>query len=166
MEIEEIKNLQKIINYVSKISSFSKLHWIEHWKRVEKNGILLAKNNSEVNLKVVRYFAYLHDSCRKSDDEDLLHGKYSSKLCEKLRSTLLKDLTNQEFYQLKTACEFHTIKSYIGDITIDTCFDADRLDLTRVWIKPISEKMATKKGKFFAENRDQYKLSLILMSLS
>ena len=37
-----------------------------------------------------------------------------------------------------------------GDITIDTCFDADRLDLVRCGIQPDPRGMATERGKELA----------------
>ena len=41
---------------------------------------------------------------------------------------------------------------YLGNATIDVCFDADRLDLGRVGILPEPEKMATKQGAYFAKH--------------
>ena len=63
-----------------------------------------------------------------------------------IRDTLLKALTDEQIEKLKQACEQHTIAHRTGDITIDTCFDADRMDLPRVGITPLPDKMATKKG--------------------
>ena len=33
-----------------------------------------------------------------------------------------------------------------GDITVNICFDSDRMDLLRVGILPVPERMATKQG--------------------
>ena len=33
-----------------------------------------------------------------------------------------------------------------GDITVNICFDSDRMDLLRVGILPVPERMATKRG--------------------
>ena len=50
-------------------------HGLPHWQRVERNGIILSTDNGtireDVNIKVVRYFAYLHDKCRLNDWADL-----------------------------------------------------------------------------------------------
>ena len=54
------------------------------------------------------------------------------------------------------ACELHTVCHSTGNPTIDTCFDADRLDLMRVGITPDPEKMATERGKFYAANMEQF----------
>ena len=40
----------------------------------------------------------------------------------------------------------------MGNKPLDACFDADRLDLGWVDIKPDPAKMATKKGKKIASN--------------
>ena len=39
---------------------------------------------------------------------------------------------------------------------VDTCFDADRLDLMRVGITPDTEKMATERGRYYAANLEQF----------
>ena len=57
--------------------------------------------------------------------------------------------TVQQDWFAKTLPPFpvtRTIVHRTGDITIDTCFDADRMDLPRVGITPLPDKMATKKG--------------------
>ena len=40
-------------------------HGLPHWQRVERNGILLSlekgRIREDINIKVVRFFAYLHD---------------------------------------------------------------------------------------------------------
>ena len=40
----------------------------------------------------------------------------------------------------------HTVVSRTGDITVNICFDSDRMDLLRVGILPVPERMATKRG--------------------
>lgn len=150
-----MKNIPALKSYLQSRSNFDEYHGVEHWEQVERHGILLAKYHPEINLKVVRYFAYLHDSCLQYDgneDERILHGKRAAKLCEEIRSTFLASLSEDEFLLLQTACELHTIKTAVGEITIDTCFDADRLDLPRVGIQPNPSRMASVKGKEFAED--------------
>ena len=97
-------------------------------------------------MDVIMAFAYLHDAERDGDGDDYLHGPKASKLVDAIRDTLLKALTDEQIGKLKQACEQHTIVHRTGDITIDTCFDADRMDLPRVGIMPLPDKMATKKG--------------------
>ena len=77
-------------------------------------------------------------------------------MIEDLRETLLKDLTDEQFRMLQEASRLHTSTHRTGNPTIDVCFDADRLDLGRVGIIPIPEKMATKKGRKTAKKIKPY----------
>ena len=147
---------------IEQIKEFAKQGWelgechgMPHWERVERNGLLLA--TEEVNTTVVRLFAYLHDKWRIDNWEDLEHGKRAAENILKLRGTLLGRLKDEEFEQLRKACELHTVCYRTGDITIDTCFDADRLDLPRVGILPRPSKMATERGAYYAANMHQYR---------
>ena len=123
-------------------------HGLSHWERVEHSGQLLA--TPDCDLTVIRLFAYLHDSCRKNDGYDERHGPRAAKMMNSLRNILLKDLTDHQFKLLQTACYLHTTTHRTGDSTIDACFDADRLDLSRVGVEPDPDKMATEKGKELA----------------
>lgn len=58
-------DIQPVIDYVSRGWQLGPVHGMEHWKRVERNGLLLA--TEDVNVNVVRLFAYLHDHKRLSD---------------------------------------------------------------------------------------------------
>jgi uncharacterized protein len=49
---------------------------------------------------------------------------------------LLFDLPDHEFRLLDRACVGHTHKRTHPNVTIQTCWDADRLDLGRVGITP------------------------------
>jgi uncharacterized protein len=136
------------------------IHGLPHWQKVERNGILLSliERNGKlcfregVNIKVVCIFAYLHDKCRLNNNADLKHGERTADMLHTIRDTLLKDLDNEEFSLLEQACKLHTTTHKTGNPTIDTCFDADRLDLKRVGIEPCPDKMATSFGEFYAMN--------------
>lgn len=123
-------------------------HGIDHWDRVYKNGLLLF--TSEVRPLVVGLFAYLHDSCRIDDGEDLEHGPRAADFIEVIRHSLLEEVCDEDIALLKQACRLHTVTEKTGNPTIDACFDADRLDLGRVGIVPDPERMATEKGKEIA----------------
>lgn len=131
-------------------------HGLSHWQRVERNGILLSTENGsirkDVDLKVVRFFAYLHDKCRLNDWADLEHGVRSADMLYDIRETILKDFTDEEFFLLYKACRYHTTKQCTGIPTVDVCFDADRLDLGRVGVEPNPKLMATKQGAYYAAN--------------
>lgn len=122
------------------------IHGVMHWDRVYNNGMRLCMNDDRVNKRVVWLFAYLHDCCRENDGNDDQHGYRASQFITIIRNTVLKEVTDEEIMLLKRACELHTSTHRIGDPTIDACFDADRLDLTRCGIIPDSYRMATKRG--------------------
>lgn len=137
-------DIEKVKQWAVNRWILGELHGISHWESVERNGLLLA--TPECDVTVIRLFAYLHDSCRETDGYDLEHGPRAAKMMEGLRDNLLKDLSDEQFSMLQQACRLHTTTHRTGNPTIDACFDADRLDLGRVNIKPDSEKMATAKG--------------------
>ena len=87
----------------------------------------------------------VHYSCREDDSYDQEHGSRAAKIIVGLRKTLLKDLSDQQFETLQKAIRLHTSTHSTGNPTMDACFVVDRLDLDRVGIIPIPEKMATKK---------------------
>jgi len=131
-------------------------HGLPHWERVEHNGILLSTKDGRfrdnINIKVVRFFAYLHDKCRYDNGGDIGHGMRAADMLYSIRNTVLRNFTDEEFELLEKACRYHTIEHRTGNPTIDVCFDADRLDLGRVGIVPDSERMATEQGAYYAEN--------------
>lgn len=119
-------------------------HGVEHWDRVARFGRMLCQEGVDMN--VILAFAYLHDSERRDNAEDIEHGKRASLLIDRIRKTELRSLSDEQIAKLKRACEFHTTEHRTGDLTIDTCFDADRMDLLRVGIMPDPKRMATKRG--------------------
>ena len=147
-------NMQKVVEeirqYVHTQWKLGALHGIRHWDRVYENGQKLL--TPEVNSLVVELFAYLHDSCRIGDGEDLYHGVRAAEWIDTIRNTLLKSVSDEDIELLKEACRLHTTTQMTGNPTIDACFDADRLDLWRVGITPDPDRLATEKGKEIARN--------------
>lgn len=137
-----------LVGYVSNGWELGEIHGMTHWKNVHRNAILLMQPG--VNMNVVVAFAYLHDCCRLSNGNDCEHGKRASLKVDEIRNSILKDFSDEEITLLKSACLLHTDVLRTGNLTIDTCFDSDRLDLGRVGIKPMPSKMATSKGENFA----------------
>lgn len=108
-------------------------HGSPHWARVRQNGLRLAPLTG-ANPRVIEYFAFLHDICRDNDDHDPWHGIRAAEFVKTLHGVL--ELSTVEFDDLTTACAFHNDGYTTGyNTTILTCWDADRLDLGRVFIK-------------------------------
>ena len=70
-------DILEVRSYALKDWKLGETHGLSHWQRVERNGILLSLENGRIreniNIKVVRFFAYLHDKCRLNDWTDLEH---------------------------------------------------------------------------------------------
>jgi uncharacterized protein len=123
-------------------------HGPEHWRRVERNGLLLATRTG-ADITVVRLFALFHDSRRQNDDWDEGHGARGAEYAASLRGTVY-ELPDDSFRLLHYACVWHTDGEHHDDPTIATCWDADRLDLNRVGIIPNPEFMSTDLGREIA----------------
>lgn len=106
------------------------LHGIRHWARVYENGLRLASGNG-ARPAVVMLFAVFHDSRRQSEGKDDGHGARGARLAEEFRGRYF-ELDDGDFTLLVKACRLHTVAETDDDLTVRTCFDADRLDLPRV----------------------------------
>jgi len=121
------------------------IHGPGHWKRVERNGLLIASHNGAV-VEVVRLFAYFHDSRRAHDGWDDTHGRRGAEYAATLRGKLF-DLPDGQFELLQYACAWHTHGQLSDDPTIGACWDADRLDLGRVGMRPAPAYLSTAAGR-------------------
>lgn len=117
------------------------IHGFPHWLRVHENGIRLAEATG-ANVQVVDLFAFLHDSRRVNDGNDPSHGPRAAELARALVGDAF-ELGEAELELLCTACHGHSDGLMKGDITVVTCWDADRLDLGRVGVRPLPERLCT-----------------------
>ena len=117
------------------------IHGVAHWARVRTNGIRLAEQTG-ANPTVVALFALLHDSKRLNDGRDPKHGARAAQFAASLQGSLLT-LSEEELELLQFACEYHTDGLTEAEITVQTCWDADRLDLGRVGIRPDPDQLCT-----------------------
>ena len=123
----------------------SGVHGPCHWARVLENGTHLAALTG-ADLEVVQLFAVLHDSRRTTEGEDYEHGPDAADFAKSLRGIHIH-LDDRRFALLSEACANHTNGETEADITIQTCWDADRLDLGRVWIIPEPKKLCTEPAR-------------------
>ncbi len=121
------------------------IHGITHWARVLHIGLYLAKMNG-ANPKVVQLFALFHDSKRMTEGGDPDHGPRAAQFVMSLHERLFK-LGGNELHLLVEACRNHTSSADHENMTVKTCFDADRLDLGRVGIRPDKLLLCTKEAK-------------------
>ena len=120
-------------------------HGVAHWARVLENGLRLAEVTG-ADTAVVTLFAVLHDSRRVNEATDPEHGPRAAEFALSLRGHLF-DLPDREFRLLHRACAGHTHERTHPDVTIRTCWDADRLDLGRVGITPHPSRLGTEAAR-------------------
>ncbi len=117
------------------------IHGIGHWARVLENGIRLAASTG-ADTDVVALFAVFHDAKRRNENKDSGHGKRGADMAHQMRGKSY-ELSSEKFELLYTACEKHACGLTEEDITVQTCWDADRLDLGRVGITPMPRLLCT-----------------------
>lgn len=118
-------------------------HGIRHWERVAKIGAFLAERTG-ADIQVVDLFAYLHDAKREDELSDPEHGAKATVFAKELYDSGVIAITADQMEQLAIACRDHNNSSAKSqDITIQTCWDADRLDLWRVGIIPNPAQLNT-----------------------
>jgi uncharacterized protein len=135
--------LDKLIETIRKqyVLSWNGIHGISHWTRVRENGLWLAERTG-ANSQVVELFAYLHDSKRTNDGRDPGHGERAAHLAQSLQGSTIR-LSDEDLERLVYACTYHTDGLTEADVTVQTCWDADRLDLGRVGIRPQARYLCT-----------------------
>ena len=144
---------QDVFNLLRIESSFfdSRIHGIKHWQTVERNAHYLASFNN-ADKEVLSYFAYFHDCMRENEYIDKGHGPRAASFAKKHRKLIL--LNDIQFKQLTDACKGHTYGERPECITINTCWDADRLDLLRVGITPDANFLHNEEAKRIANDSD------------
>jgi uncharacterized protein len=110
------------------------IHGVSHWAHVRNNGLRLARLTG-ANTDVIQLFAFLHDSKRQNDGWDREHGRRAAEFIQTLPRSLIP-LADQDLERLVFACERHSDGLLKADVTVQTCWDADRLDLGRIGIRP------------------------------
>src|SRR5262245_3558974 len=87
------------------VSGYS-VHGPDHWRRVERNGLILSERTG-ADVIVVRLFALFHDSRRVNDCWDDGHGARGAEFARALRGSLF-ELSDHQFEILHYACTWHT----------------------------------------------------------
>ncbi len=110
------------------------IHGVSHWARVRYHGLRIGRERG-ADLLLVELFAFLHDSCRDDDYLDPHHGFRAAEFAMTLNGSLFS-INDAQLHQLTTALEGHSKGAIHADVTIQSCWDADRLDLVRLNIPP------------------------------
>jgi uncharacterized protein len=119
------------------------LHGPGHWLRVLANGRVLARNTPGADREVVELFVLLHDCCRENDGRDSQHGERAAFLATALCDAGQLALPPPRRDLLAAACARHEHGGTSPDPTIGCCWDADRLDLSRIGRRPLDALLST-----------------------
>jgi uncharacterized protein len=121
------------------------VHGLPHWARVLVNARRLAVETGADPI-VLELFAVFHDARRHNEGHDPEHGSRGADLAHSLLSG--DDLLSSDrLHMLEEACRLHTNGLQQADVTIQTCWDADRLDLLRVGKRPVAELLCTEAAR-------------------
>lgn len=139
-----------IKQFLGRISSQYRLnphdvHGLSHWARVLDNGSRLADIEGG-DLTVIRLFAIFHDACRKNQSIDPGHGARGAVLAGILLQNH-PEVSKDQLELLQKACRGHTDGKTRANLTIQICWDSDRLDLGRVNIMPSHKFLCTDAAK-------------------
>jgi uncharacterized protein len=121
----------------------STIHGDDHWRCVAATGLALAPRVGGVDRLVVFCFGLLHDTRRLTDAFDPEHGARAAGFAAELRDEGALAVGDDRFDQLVAALVDHSSGLVSTDPTTGTCWDADRLHLPRVAIRPRRELFST-----------------------
>lgn len=120
---------------------WSGTHGANHWGRVHHHALVLAAARGADAL-VVELFSFLHDSQRQDEGGDRRHGERGAEYARSLQGRFY-ELQPARLEVLMHAIRFHSDGKLSTDATIQTCWDADRLDLGRVGRTPSPEFLSS-----------------------
>ena len=123
------------------VLDYEGIHGPQHWLRVLANGRELARRTPEADLAVIECFALLHDCKREDDGADPYHGERAAQYVATLADRL--PLSAAQLAVLIEAISGHENGDVSDDPTIGVCWDADRLELSRLFRAPIAELLST-----------------------
>jgi uncharacterized protein len=124
----------------------SSIHGESHWQRVAAAGLALLPQVPDADPALVLLFALFHDSMRLNDNHDPLHGPRGAALARELRGGAFT-LDQERMRLLEFACEEHTNGGVDSHPTVGVCWDADRLNLWRVGIRPDPRWLSTEAAR-------------------
>lgn len=111
-------------------ASRESIHGPTHWRRVALLGLRIAACE-EADALLVGLFAACHDVARIHDGRDHEHGPRAALwVADELAPRL--PLGAARLHKLLFAIRNHTEGHTTPDVTVGTCWDADRLDLVRI----------------------------------
>ncbi|MDB5296655.1 MAG: hypothetical protein JWO31_2638 [Phycisphaerales bacterium] len=124
----------------------SHLHGPAHWRAVGWTGLELLAGEPAADPAVVLLFAMFHDSMRLDDGYDPQHGPRAAVFAASLHGRHFH-LPDDRLKWLTRAIRDHTAGRLAGNPTIACCWDADRLNLWRVGVRPDPAFLSTETAR-------------------
>lgn len=122
-------------------------HGEMHWRCVAATGLALASADERIDRSLVFCFGLLHDTRRVNEAVDPGHGPRAAAFAGGLREEGVLRLGDEAFAGLTEALRLHSDGQVSADLTIGTCWDADRLHLPRVSIVPDPAFLSTEAAR-------------------
>jgi uncharacterized protein len=119
-------------------------HGEEHWRCVATTGLALGDAARDADRALVLCFGLLHDTRRENEAVDPGHGRRAEAFALELRDEGSLALDDARFGVLAEALRLHSDGLVSDDATIGACWDADRLHLPRVSIRPDPKRFSTR----------------------
>ena len=125
----------------SPVGRASDLHGPKHWRAVAQVAALLLAEAPEADSRSLFIFACLHDTQRLNHGTDPEHGARAAMVLDELEH----GLNPERLERLRLAIRDHSGAGSTSheDPTIGACWDADRLTLDRVGIRPEHRYIST-----------------------
>lgn len=125
----------------------SAIHGDDHWRCVAATGLALASWVAQADRVLVFCFGLLHDTRRLTDGHDPDHGARAAMFTHELRAEGFLALDDARFALLADALVFHSGGLVSEEPSTGICWDADRLHLPRVSIRPRPELLSTRAAR-------------------
>lgn len=122
------------------VARSSPAHGPRHWRDVARLALWITYRRTHADREVLLLFAAMHDTQRLNEYDDPEHGARAAELIPDLPI----DLTSEQTDKLSVALRDHDKGGTHEDLTIGTCWDADRLTLGRVGINPHPSYFSTR----------------------
>ena len=122
------------------------VHGPAHWERVANHAISIARSEG-LDPLVPYLFGLVHDSQRLDDGNDPQHGPRAAAFVASARTGLFAALSDEQVEHLAQACDLHSNGMTEAHPLVQSCWDADRLDLARVHVYPDADYLCTDYAK-------------------
>jgi len=146
------QQIERLIEATEEVSSSreSACHGPQHWRCVSLVGVRLCDVTRGADTLVAFLFGLFHDAMRLNDWDDPGHGARGAALLRRFYDEGLVPISVPQFEATVLACQTHTEAAPTKRAVLGVCYDADRLNLWRVCVRPEPAYLSTNAGKEMA----------------